>query len=561
MTYRSLLYPRVQSIRNSLVRLDSSGWGKLLGGAVLVLGVWAGIYYGLVRLLQVCNGIELFGPYLVDRLLLLFFLAFSGVLLFSNIVASLATYYLSDELRLVVAAPVSMLRLFYAKLIETLVVSSWMLVVFGVPVILAYGTVHHAPWYFYAISVVVLTAFTLIPASIGIVITTVLVNIFPARRTRDLLVIVSAAFLGGAWMLFRALRPERLTNPDSFEGMAQFLGSFAVPETPLLPSTWAMRALTPVMRGQLGAGLEATGHLILWSAAFVFLAAWIAGGLYAGGWSRAQEGRPARFARLPSVQRVSTWLLGPTAGALAAKDFRVLVRDATQWSQLVLLVATTAIYLFSINALPFETLDFDTQTYRNSVAFANIGFTAFVQAAVAARFIYPAISAEGRGIWILRSSSARSGDILRSKWLTGAVPLVLLGVVLAAASNMILHTDSLVRVVAVGNAVLSAVVVSALAAGMGAVMPDFKAENAAKVAASFGGLVFMAASLTVVFILLCFQAYPTYQLYDSFEHGYTLQQRFWVIAGVGYGGSLVIGVAACWWGLRQGIRALDRLEL
>jgi ABC-2 type transport system permease protein len=454
---------------NVVTRLPRGDWGKIAAAAVLVVAVWVGIFLGVVKLLRLCYEVELLGPFLVDRLLTLLMLSFSGVLLLSNVVTSLAAFYLSPELFLVNAAPVSTLRLFYARFVETLVVSSWMVVGFGVPVVAAFGVVHHAPIGFYALSGVVAVGYVLLPAAAGVVLTTCLVNVFPARAARDLFVVVTAVFLGGAWILFRALRPERLVSPDSFSSLAQFLGSLAVPEGAWLPSTWAAAALQPAMRGNVVSGLPAAGFLLLWAAAFVVVAAWVVSSLYLGGWSKSQEGRPARLRALSgqSLQRVLGALLGRSAGAVLAKDVKVVARDATQWSQLVLLVALVAIYLFSIDALPFEALQFDTRQYRNAVAFLNIAMTGFVQAAVAVRFVYPAVSAEGRGIWILRTAPASAADIVRAKWLWGAIPVLAFGLVLAVASNLLLQTDGPVMVFAVFDAVLAALGICALAAGWG----------------------------------------------------------------------------------------------
>ncbi|MFH1809563.1 MAG: hypothetical protein ABIJ09_12520 [Pseudomonadota bacterium] len=558
----SLLYPRVRIVANRARRLDGSGWGKVIAASLFIAGVWVGLYAGLVYLLRILLGVELLGPYLVDRLLMLLLLSFSGVLLLSNIVTSLATFYMSDELTLINAAPVSRLRLFYARFAESVAASSWMVVVFGVPVIGAYGAVHGAPLSYYGLAVIVGAGFLAIPACLGVVVTTGLVNVFPARAARDLLIIITALFLGGAWFVFRFLRPERLVNPEAFNGVAQFLSTLVIPQSGWLPSTWAARALSAAMRGNLSQALSSTGFLALWGAAFVVLAAWITSALYLGGWSRAQEGRPARLRGLSgtSLQRMASRLLGRAGGAVLAKDLKVLVRDASQWSQLVLLVALVAIYLFSIYALPFDALNVDTTMYRNAVAFLNIGMTGFVQAAVAARFVYPSVSAEGRGIWILRTAPTTARELVRAKWLAGALPVLLFGEVLAIASNRILDTEPLVQALAVVDAAVLAFAICALASGLGAMMPDFKAENSVKVAASFGGLLYMTGALVLLFAFVLLQAFPIYRVLSSTAYHWHLSTPSWLgIIGL-LTGSLVLSIVVAKVALRQGAQALEARE-
>src|SRR5207244_1652373 len=116
--------------------------------------------------------------------------------------------------------------------------SSWMVILFGAPVLLAYGTVHHSGLDYYALTFLLTPAYFVIPAALGVCLTTVLVNVFPARRARDFLMIVGLVFLGTAFMLFRAIKPERLVDPHAFANLAEFFGQLSVPQTEWLPSTW-----------------------------------------------------------------------------------------------------------------------------------------------------------------------------------------------------------------------------------------------------------------------------------------------------------------------------------
>src|SRR5439155_1531947 len=159
----------------------------------------------------------------------------------------------------------------------------------------------------------------------------------------------------------------------------------------------------------------------LTAAAVTVATAWLVSALYFSGWSKAQEGRRAYLSRVLAgahgdrLSRLASGVLGRRAGAILAKDARPFFRDAGQWSQLLLLVALVVIYLLSIRALPFETLDFPTAQYRNAVAFMNLGMGGFVLAALAARFLYTAVSAEARGIWIVRAAPMSGMDLVRAK--------------------------------------------------------------------------------------------------------------------------------------------------
>ena len=62
---------------------------------------------------------------LTYKLLGMVFVTFFSILLFSNIITALSTFFLSRELDRLVAAPVSLRQLFYARLAETVIDSSW----------------------------------------------------------------------------------------------------------------------------------------------------------------------------------------------------------------------------------------------------------------------------------------------------------------------------------------------------------------------------------------------------------------------------------------------------
>src|SRR5437870_3451298 len=137
-----LLSPRFRAVRNRLRRLDRRGRVQLaiLGG--LGLAFWAAIFVLFYRVLRYFLSVPDFGPVLTYKLLGMVFLTFFSILLFSNIVTGLSTFFLSGEIDRLVAAPVSRSLFFYARFGDTLIESSWMVVVFAVPAFLAYGLAH-----------------------------------------------------------------------------------------------------------------------------------------------------------------------------------------------------------------------------------------------------------------------------------------------------------------------------------------------------------------------------------------------------------------------------------
>ena len=115
-------------------------------------------------------------------------------------------------------------------------------------------------------------------------------------------------------------------------------------------------------------------------------------------------------------------------------------------------------------------------------------------------------------MWLLRSAPLRPRDLLRAKLLSTLPPLVLVAVAMALVSSWILGVaPSLVALAAV-EAALTAIASASIATGLGAVLPDYRAENPAKVAAGFGGLVSMTVSVLHAFALVALFAYPAWAL-------------------------------------------------
>src|SRR6185369_16458327 len=111
------------------------------------------------------------------------------------------------------AAPVRASALHAGRFAETLWDSSWMIVLFGLPIFLAFGVVHHAGFAYYAAVAATLPPFLVLPCAIGVTTTMLLVRAFPARSTKDVLLLLSVVALAMLYTMLRFLQPERLIRP------------------------------------------------------------------------------------------------------------------------------------------------------------------------------------------------------------------------------------------------------------------------------------------------------------------------------------------------------------
>jgi ABC-2 type transport system permease protein len=507
-----------------------------------VMGVlfWVFIYTVLYKLLVYFRGVPDLGPFLAGKLLGLILVGFFSLLLLSNVITALSSFFLARDLDLLVAAPVDWLTLYGAKLLETGVNASWMVVLMAIPMFAAFGVAYHGGPLFPLIIVAVFVPFLVVPAVIGSAITLLLVNIFPARRTRDILSVIAVLAAGGIVLLFRIVRPERLARPEGFRSLMEFVTILRTPTSPFLPSEWVQRSVL----GWLNYRPDWVSMYLLWStgaAAFV-LGALLHRRLYMIGFSKAQESAQ-RFVRGAVPGQVLYRVLGPLGNLrreLVLKELRLFFRDTTQWSQLILLAVLVVVYVFNIKYLPLRGEGI-TFFLVNVIPFLNLVLAGFVLASIAARFIFPSVSLEGRTLWLLRSSPMPVRDLLWAKYWVGTTPLLLLALGIVGVTDALLQVSDFMFAVSVMTIALMTLALCGMALGFGTLFPQFETENAAQIPTSFGGLVFMIASIGLIAAVIVLEARPVYGYLSAQFYGtptYPAEMAF------GFGMAALLCVAA-----------------
>jgi ABC-2 type transport system permease protein len=501
---------------------------------------WSFIYAVLYKLLVYFRSVPDLGPFLAGKLLGIILVGFFSLLLLSNIITALSSFFLARDLDLLVAAPVDWLKLYGAKLLETGVNASWMVVLMATPMFAAFGVAYHGGPLFPLIVIAVFVPFLIVPAVVGSAITLLLVNIFPARRTRDILSVIAVLAAGGIVLLFRIVRPERLARPEGFRSLMEFVTILRTPTSPFLPSEWVQRAVL----GWLNYRPDWVSMYLLWStAAAVFvLGALLHRRLYMIGFSKAQESGQ-RFARQSAAGRAghrALRSLGNLRRELVLKELRLFFRDTTQWSQLILLAVLVVVYVFNIKYLPLRGEGI-TFFLVNVVPFLNLVLAGFVLASIAARFIFPSVSLEGRTLWLLRSSPMPVRDLLWAKFWVGTTPLLILALGIVGVTDALLQVSDFMFAVSVMTIALMTLALCGMALGFGTLFPQFETENAAQIPTSFGGLVFMIASIALISAVVVLEARPVYSYLSAQFYGTPTYPMEMI---VGFGAAALLCVAA-----------------
>lgn len=562
-TWTQLLWPYLLSTRRRLRPGDRKE--RIRSTVFFSIGVlfWGLTFWAFWRVLIYFRGIESFGDVLAAKLLSMIFLTFFALLIFSNLVTGLSTYFLSDDLALLLSTPTALLDIYRAKFVETLFSSSWMVLMFGTPVFLVYGLVFHAGPLYYLVLLVALPPFLMIPAAFGVAIIMGLTNVFPARRARDILILLAIFFGIGLYFLIRFLQPERLVNPEAFSGVLTYMAALKTPGHPLIPSHWITQVTLQALHHLPGDPLFFLGMLWSTAGAFLILGGWWAQAVYRTGWSRSQEGKRAKISRSALVERgvrAIGGLFPMRFRPLVEKDIKIFMRDSTQWSQLFLLGALVVVYLYNFSALPLE--DVPMAWYlKNLLAFLNLGLTGFVVAAVAVRFVYPSVSLEGNAFWILRSSPLSLRDFMWGKFWASFLPLVILAELLVVASNWLLRVSPFMMWLSVGTIFLATFGIAGLGVGMGALYPRFGVENVAQISAGFGGMLYMIVAIGFIGGVVVLEALPVFLVFRSRFYDFPLPALAYVAIGISFVLLLILMGAALWIPMQKGLRALEEAEV
>ncbi|HOE97547.1 MAG TPA: hypothetical protein PK847_13295 [Candidatus Sumerlaeota bacterium] len=492
---------KLRLANNHLSGLRRHLWIHLVVGLLVVfmlIGGGSTLFHLVFRFLMEQQP---FGPPLMDRLIRMVLLAFFSMLIFSNLIIMLTTTYISREVEFLMAQPIPHRRLFFAKLGESIVYSSWAFVILAFPLFVALRSSRDLPWTYFPSAACLLIPYLIIPAAAGAALALVIAAFFPPRR------IIRFTFALGVLGMVMAVAMQRsqgvmgMMRQASAEDTADLMSLMDVGDFFLLPSGWLGHGLVAIEHGfWREAGFWA---LALWSTAAMGLVVcdWLAG-LYYRGWTNARSSAAARRRRRAGLYGLFDRLLGwmPAATrAMVTKDLTVFWRDPAQWGQLVMLFGLLFIYLINLrSAAGFGQFQIFIPFWQSIISLFNIGATAFVLSILTTRFVYPMLSLEGKQQWVIGLAPVARTRIVWEKFIVSWISAVGLTTPLALLSSFMLRTEPFVTLLTVATVAVLAIGLSSMAVGLGALLPNFAEDNPSRIANGVGGT--LNAILSLIYI-------------------------------------------------------------
>ncbi|HON59350.1 MAG TPA: hypothetical protein PLT45_07435 [Smithella sp.] len=527
-TVLDLLKPRLLSASNALLRSNKkNSFARIAMFGFLGVIFWTGVFIIFYKVLNYFQSVQDFGTILAMKLLSMIIMIFFMLLLFSNIINFLTHLYLSQDLPLLHALPISAGEIFTSRWLISLFDSSWMIFTFSMPFFLSYGIIYKADLLYYVAFLSVMIFMCMMASSISGMLVLFGAKILPAGRIRTILIMLGVLMVIVLVLILRLTRPEQLVNPDTFATVVTYLNSMQMPSSPLLPTTWITDAIKAGLNHQnkvlaLNLALTASFSLML-----IFINSLLAEKYYFSGFSKSQTTAKRLFYPLKSNN--SSWEdflngLPRDAKAFAVKEIRTFFRDSSQWPQLFLMGALVAIYLYNFSVLPLDQSPIKTVYLQNLFSFLNIALASSVLAAVAARFVFPAVSMEGQAFWIVQAAPVSISHFLWIKFFLYYLPLLFLAEILIVISNVFLQVSSFMMILSALTLFLLVPAIVGMAVGLGAIYADFKSENATQVVTGFGGLLFMILSFSLIGAVIVLEAGLVYAILMAHLRGHKIAQ-------------------------------------
>lgn len=470
--------------------------------AAFLGGYTLAAYLLVARGLQFVNSVPLLGPILTDRLVFVLFFFFFSMLVISNATITGMGLFKKRETSWLLCLPLSFRSLVLWKTLEGMVLASWGLLLLSAPILAAIGKLFDSPPSYYICTLPALLCLVTVASNLSSWILLVVIRWIGRRWVK----MIAAAALAGLVATAIFMWPERHAHGQPIDiaaNVSQILKHTDFFTHPLLPSSWVAETVLAAGRGALP--LAGFYNLILFSYALVSLVVTVqfAGRMFYPAWTQSLQPSAAskKQARLSSAAGPQWFRWLPIATidrSLILKDVRTFAREPAQWGQTVLVFGLLFLYTINLRRIVF---DYHDPFWSMVTSYLNLLVCSLSLSTLTTRFIFPQISLEGHRLWLLGMSPVPMTRVLGTKlnltvFVTGTLTTLL--TVISCVTLDMPWERTLFFLMAI---LLLTTGLNSLALGLGALFPDFREQNPAKIVSGFGGTLCLIASF--IYIAAC----------------------------------------------------------
>lgn len=479
---------------------------RLLGATV---GGFLGLY-GLAAYLLVGRGLDfimklpLVGPLLTERLVFLLFFFFFVMLIVSNATITGMSLFRRKDMEWQIALPLEPRSLVLWKTLEGMLLASWGLMLLSTPILLALAQSYKADARFMLAVVPALLALVTIAANVSTWLLIALV-LWARRWMWKPLVLLLAVLLIQTLPVWRT-SVDTLNSGDLSASLNQILKHTEICMHPLLPSSWVAETIQAAGRGIY----ERTWffNLVLLANALmsILITTRVASAGYYSAWDRVMSAAPGVSSKRKTTAtrtgpgRFSQWVrrvlgLDRPSYALLVKEVITFRREPVQWGQTAIVFGLLLIYSMNLRKMGY---DLQNPFWITVISHLNLLVCCLALSTLTTRFIYPQFSLEGQRLWILGLSPLPLHRVLSLKLRLSASVLSIIMVVLVVTSGVSLGLPGQRILFFSASIFMMSYGLTSLALSLGALVPNFRESNPARIVSGFGGTVCLIASFVYI---------------------------------------------------------------
>jgi ABC-2 type transport system permease protein len=552
MDFLLILKLKLYIFKNELLCLQKESRLKVWFIVFFILAYGVGSFLLLLHGIDFINQEMGFGYFLIDRLFYIFFMVLFFMLVTSQIIITYSVFFKNREVEFIFTMPIRHTSVYVVKFLESTFLSSWAFAFLSMPIFLAYGVSRSLGLYFYSAGLILSFLFIFISAAIGTGIGVLFLRYFPRKFFK---IIISVMIIIGSvlFVYYRKIRQSfNWQSGDLGLVIDQLLKHTNISLYPLLPSYWMSKSLLCVVSKDWTE--FAFYFLILLSSAMFFVLVSINLGqkLYFSSWqnikAKSKSSIYKPFFCGDFLERFKAWVI-------LRKDIRLFFRDPAQWSQFAIFFGMMAVYILNLRSLNY---DIELPFWKNLISFLNAGTIALILGTLCTRFVYPQMSLECKRMWIIGLTPVSIGKVMFIKYFFSVVFCFIVTVGLIIGSNIMLKVPSYIFWMSLSTMCLMSICLPGLALGLGAVFPNLKEDDMAKIVSGFGGTLTLIISLAYIIVMLLLQTVPVHLYYTR---NIITHSQFLVYISISCFVCFCISIGALVIPFTWGYRRLNRLEV
>lgn len=570
--FLTLISPVFWSIKNDLTRLNKSFYKKavfyILSGIAFIYFVTRLLGEGMTKLQNLTP--EVFNVMLIKGYSLIFIIIFF-IQIINAVIISLNTFYQSRELEALFTSPVNRMSLFFSRLFEAHLKASWMLIIFGMPLLVSIGLLLHANIAYYFYSLALFMAFSIIPVNIGIGTAIMLSGIFHIKKLKKFMLSAGVVAAAAVITLFRLFNPEKFVNPELFANLTLFLSELKTPSFILLPSRWLSESIFNFLNKNYGDAIIFISLLLLTPYITTVLLMPVYKKYHYRGWSVLQGGeiilKQTRMSvfniikqafSLKPVQKILS-LSNRQAKALFIKDLLYQFHDAKNIQQYLILFSLIIIYLFSIASLPLNWEGYAVRL-KYIISFFNLGLILAIMTALCSKLVYPLIVSEGSFLWTIKTSPITPEKYIRSKFFFSLIPVFLLGQFLIIFSSMFINIEKPVFILNILTTALLCMSLVSMAVAFSVSDLKNKVKTMTEEIRTDTAL-YMIASFFFILFTLALEMMPLYLYFLKASAKVEFTRKAWLIIGGVVFALVTANVLVIFISMRMSIKRFGSLQI